>query len=252
MIGTRFTEFIPDSDPEKSAFDNLLKIFLQLMVVTSGEVSEALSWLTNLDKQYNISNADYGIGDFIDDLKSQGYLSDDTGKGEFKLTAKSEQTIRKSALEEIFGKLKKSGKGNHKTKHSGQGDELSTDFREFQFGDSPDQIELTESLKNAQINHGFGEFMLTENDLEIREREFKTQTSTVLMIDISHSMILYGEDRITPAKKVAMALAELVKKKYPKDTLDVIVFGNDSWQIEVKDLPYLNVGPYHTRTNRYL
>jgi uncharacterized protein with von Willebrand factor type A (vWA) domain len=248
MIGTRFTEFIPDSDPDKSAFDNLLKIFLQLMVVTSGEVSEALSWLTNLDKQYNISNADYGIGDFIDDLKSQGYLSDDTGKGEFKLTAKSEQTIRKSALEEIFGKLKKSGKGNHKTKHSGQGDELSTDFREFQFGDSPDQIELTESLKNAQINHGFGEFMLTENDLEIREREFKTQTSTVLMIDISHSMILYGEDRITPAKKVAMALAELVKKKYPKDTLDVIVFGNDSWQIEVKDLPYLNVGPYHTNT----
>jgi len=119
------------------------------MVVTSGEVSEALSWLTNLDKQYNISNADYGIGDFIDDLKSQGYLSDDTGKGEFKLTAKSEQTIRKSALEEIFGKLKKSGKGNHKTKHSGQGDELSTDFREFQFGDSPDQIELTEKPKKT-------------------------------------------------------------------------------------------------------
>jgi uncharacterized protein with von Willebrand factor type A (vWA) domain len=68
------------------------------------------------------------------------------------------------------------------------------------------------------------------------------------MIDISHSMILYGEDRITPAKKVAMALAELVKQKYPKDTLDVIVFGNDAWQIEIKDLPYLSVGPYHTNT----
>ncbi|MEQ8241368.1 MAG: VWA domain-containing protein [Cyclobacteriaceae bacterium] len=248
MIGTRFTEFIPDKDPDKSAFENLLQVFLQLMVVTSGDVSEALSWLTNLDKQYNISNDDYGIGDFIDDLKSKGYISDDTGKSEFKLTAKSEQSIRKSALEEIFGKLKKSGKGNHKTNHSGQGDEMSTDFREFQFGDSPEQIELTESLKNAQINHGIGDFMLTESDLEIREREVKTQTSTVLMIDISHSMILYGEDRITPAKKVAMALAELVKKKYPKDTLDLIVFGNDSWQIEVKDLPYLNVGPYHTNT----
>src|SRR5688572_13379037 len=80
------------------------------------------------------------------------------------------------------------------------------------------------------------------------ESEFKTQTSTVLMIDISHSMILYGEDRITPAKKVAMALAELIKQKYPKDTLDIIVFGNDAWQITVKDLPYLNVGPYHTNT----
>ena len=61
-------------------------------------------------------------------------------------------------------------------------------------------------------------------------------------------MILYGEDRITPAKKVAMALAELVKIKFPKDTLDIIVFGNDAWQIEVKDLPYLQVGPYHTNT----
>jgi uncharacterized protein with von Willebrand factor type A (vWA) domain len=80
------------------------------------------------------------------------------------------------------------------------------------------------------------------------EQEYKAQTSTVLMIDISHSMILYGEDRITPAKKVAMALAELITKKYPKDTLDVLVFGDDAWQIEIKDLPYLQVGPYHTNT----
>ncbi len=248
MIGNRFTEFIPEKNPEQNTFDNLLNIFLQLMVITSGDVSEALSWLTNLDKQYNISNEEYGIGDFIDELKSKGYISDKTPDGEFKLTAKSEQSMRKSALEEIFGKLRKSGKGDHQTKHSGRGDELSSDFREFQFGDSPEQIELTESIRNAQINHGFGDFMLTENDLEVREREVKTQTSTVLMIDISHSMILYGEDRITPAKKVAMALAEMITKKYPKDTLDVIVFGNDSWQIEIKDLPYLSVGPYHTNT----
>ena len=89
---------------------------------------------------------------------------------------------------------------------------------------------------------------MTEEDLEVIESEFKTQTSTVLMIDISHSMILYGEDRITPAKKVAMALAELITKKYPKDTLDILVFGDDAKQIEIKDLPYLQVGPYHTNT----
>ena len=99
----------------------------------------------------------------------------------------------------------------------------------------------------SETNEG-DSFMLTEGDLEVRENEHKSQTSTVLMIDISHSMILYGEDRITPAKKVAMALAELVKQKYPKDFLDVIVFGNDAWQIEVKDLPYLQVGTYHTNT----
>jgi Ca-activated chloride channel family protein len=248
MIGYRFTEFIPDKDPDKSAFDNLLNVFLQLMVITSGDASEALSWLTNLDKQYGMTNSDYGIGDFIEDLKAKGYLSEDPGSGEIKITAKSEQQIRKSALEEIFGKLKKSGKGNHRTPHIGKGDEATTDFRGFEFGDSVEEIAMTESLRNAQINHGFDDFMLTEGDLEIRDREHKSQSSTVLMIDISHSMILYGEDRITPAKKVAMALAELVTKKYPKDTLDVIVFGNDAWQIEIKDLPYLQVGPYHTNT----
>ena len=72
--------------------------------------------------------------------------------------------------------------------------------------------------------------------------------STVLMIDISHSMILYGEDRITPAKKVAMALAEMITTRYPKDTLDVLVFGNDARPISLKELPYLQVGPYHTNT----
>jgi len=107
---------------------------------------------------------------------------------------------------------------------------------------------MTESLHNAQINHGIGDFNLTEDDLVVEETTHKSQMSTVLMIDISHSMILYGEDRITPAKKVAMALAELITTRYPKDTLDILVFGNDAWPIKIKDLPYLNVGPYHTNT----
>lgn len=107
---------------------------------------------------------------------------------------------------------------------------------------------MTESLRNAQINNGIDEFKLTENDLIVEESTYKAQMSTVLMIDISHSMILYGEDRITPAKKVAMALAELITTRYPKDTIDVLVFGNDAWPIAIKDLPYLKVGPYHTNT----
>ena len=107
---------------------------------------------------------------------------------------------------------------------------------------------MTESLRNAQINNGPGEFQLHERDLVVEESFYKAQMSTVLMIDISHSMILYGEDRITPAKKVAMALAELIKTRYPKDTLDILVFGDDAWAIEAKELPYLQVGPYHTNT----
>lgn len=248
MLGYRFTEYIPEQNSEGTNFENLLKIFLQLLIITSGNAAEALNWLSSLDKKHNLTNDEYGIGDFIDDLKKEGYLTEDNQKGGFKITPKSEQKIRKSALEEIFGKLKKTGRGSHTTTFSGQGDEQGTDRRDYQFGDNMEQIAITDSIRNAQINHGYSNFMLTEGDLEVVDTEFKTQTSTVLMIDISHSMILYGEDRITPAKKVAMALAELITTKYPKDTLDIIVFGNDSWQIQIKDLPYLEVGPYHTNT----
>lgn len=248
MLGNRFSKYIPPPDSEKSEFERLLKIFMQLILITAGNVAEALQWLTEVDKQYKLTTDQYGMGDFIEDLKKNGYISDEGPKGEFKLKAKGEQNLRQSALEEIFGKLKKTKGGDHKTHHSGRGDEATTDRRDYEFGDTLEQISMTDSLRNAQINHGLEDFFMTENDLEVIESEFKTQTSTVLMIDISHSMILYGEDRITPAKKVAMALAELITKKYPKDTLDILVFGDDAWQIEIKDLPYLQVGPYHTNT----
>ncbi len=249
MLGHRFSKYIPPANKQKAGFDNLLNVFLQLLTITAGNVSEALSWLTNLDKQYGLTDGLYGIGDFIKDLKDKGYLEEDPNKpGTLLPTAKSERDIRRSALEEIFGQLRKSGMGDHNTQHTGQGDEMGTDPREYRFGDSLEQISMTDSIKNAQVNHGPGDFYMTENDLQVVEKEFKTQTSTVLMIDISHSMILYGEDRITPAKKVAMALAELITTRYKKDTLDIIVFGNDAWQIQIKDLPYLEVGPFHTNT----
>jgi Ca-activated chloride channel homolog len=252
MLGYRFANFVPEDAQEKgkATFESLLKIFLELINMTGGNVSEALAWLNNLDRKYQLTSDSYGMGDFIDDLKAKGYITEtnEEGKAGFQLTAKSEQTIRRSALEEIFGKLRKSKTGNHTTKITGRGDEVSPDRRDFQFGDDLDKISFTESIRNAHIHHGVDDFMMTQDDLEVLETEHKTQTSTVLMIDISHSMILYGEDRITPAKKVAMALAELITTKYPKDTLDIIVFGNDAWQIQIKDLPYLEVGPYHTNT----
>ena len=247
MIGSRFTEYIPDNRG-KSQFEELLKIFLQLLTITSGDVSEALNWMNQLDQKYGLTGNEYGMGDFIEDLKNKEYIKENEDGTTLILTAKSEQSIRKQSLEEIFGKLKKTTRGNHRTPYSGIGDEKTSDRREYYFGDSMEQIDMTDSIKNAQINHGIDDFKLTEDDLEVEERDFKALTSTVLMIDISHSMILYGEDRITPAKKVAMALSELITTKYPKDTLDIIVFGNDAWPIEIKDLPYLQVGPYHTNT----
>jgi len=237
--------------PEITPFDKLFGIFTELITHTSGDVEEAIAWLRELDEEYKLTDENYTIDDFIEDLKKKGYLREETGgdgNGGMGITAKTERIIRQQALKQIFGNLKKSGAGNHKTKYSGNGDEHTGEFREYHFGDALDRISLTESIKNAQVNNGTDQFRLTEQDLVVEDAQFKAQMSTVLMIDISHSMILYGEDRITPAKKVAMALAELIITRYPKDTLDIIVFGDDAWPIAIGDLPYLQVGPYHTNT----
>ena len=245
------------TEKDIAPFDRVFDIFKELITHTSGDLDEAFDWLDTLDREYGIFNEAYTLEDFKEDLKKRGYIKEEledkdgnkgTGKGKSVLTAKLESALRQFALDQIFGKLKKSGIGDHKTKKIGAGDEKYGDNRPFHFGDDLSTVNMSESLKNAQINNGIGEFKLTENDLIVEESRHKAQMSTVLMIDISHSMILYGEDRITPAKKVAMALVELIHRKYPKDTIDIIVFGNEAWPIKVKDLPYLTVGPYHTNT----
>lgn len=256
--GFRFSTY---EAPNQTPFEKLFEIFQELITHTSGDVDEAIDWLRELDQEYDLTDENYTIEDFIEELKAKGYLreefkdggGEDSGEegvegGGLSITAKMERIIRQHALDQIFGKLKRSGTGNHKTGKSGLGDEHTGDLREYRYGDGIENISMTESLKNAQINHGMGNFYLDEGDLVVENTEHKAQMSTVLMIDISHSMILYGEDRITPAKKVAMALAELITTRYPKDSLDILVFGNDAWPISIKELPYLKVGPYHTNT----
>lgn len=249
MARWKFTDFIPPDEGD-NPFDRLLKFFKELLLKSSGDVGEALAWLTELDNMYNLTDDSYGMADFIQDLKDKGYIKMDN-EGDLPLflpTSKLEIALRHDALENIFGQLSKARKGNHSTNFSGTGDEKSSDVRPYEYGDRTENIALTESIRNAHINHGIDNFSLTENDLQVNDTYYQSQASTVLMIDISHSMILYGEDRITPAKRVAMALSELIMTRYPKDTLDVIVFGNEAWPIEIKDLPYLKVGPYHTNT----
>ena len=252
--GFTFTKHTPE---EVSHFDRVFDVFKDLLTHTSGNIEEAFEWLEILDKEYNIFTDEYTLENFEDDLKKRGYIKEEvkdkdgntgTGKGKNILTAKLEAALREFALDQIFGKLKKTGIGNHNTKKVGVGDERDGENRNFQYGDDLSTLNMTESLKNAQINNGISDLRLTEDDLIVEETKHKAQMSTVLMIDISHSMILYGEDRITPAKKVAMALVELIKRKYPKDSIDIIVFGNEAWPIKIKDLPYLKVGPYHTNT----
>jgi Ca-activated chloride channel family protein len=252
--GFMFSKHIPK---EVSHFERVFDIFKELLTHTSGDVEEALEWLETLHQEYHIFSMEYTIEDFEEDLKKRDYIKEDKGpedkksgkgKGKKIITAKMESALRKYALDQIFGKLKNSGTGNHRTSKVGDGDERDGENRSFQYGDDLARVDMTESLKNAQINNGISDLRLTENDLVVEQTKHKAQMSTVLMIDISHSMILYGEDRITPAKKVAMALVELIKRKYPKDSIDIIVFGNEAWPIKIKDLPYLQVGPYHTNT----
>ena len=218
VSGIRFSKF---EKKEQTPFERLFEIFKELITHTSGDFDEAIEWLRELDKEYGLTDEDYTIDDFIEDLQQKQYIQqknnqrgDGKGKG-FNLTPKTEKLLREYALKQIFGDLKKTASGNHKTKNTGSGQESTGEFKSYQFGDPLEKIAVTESIKNAQIRNLKDDFTLQEEDLVIEDSFYKTQMSTVLMIDISHSMILYGEDRITPAKKVAMALAELITTRYP-------------------------------------
>ena len=248
MRGYRFHEYRPDRDG-RSRFEQLRDLVLELAKHTSGDVEEALDWMRELDAKHGLTDEDYTFEDFVAELEARGYIRAADGQsGGRGLAARGEQGIRSRALDQVFGNLRRAGVGGHRTKFRGSGDEPTSDRRPYRFGDRVDAIDFQASLRNAQIAHGTDDFRLTEADLVVEDREQRSTTATVLLIDISHSMILYGEDRITPAKKVAMALAELVLTRYPQDTLDVVVFGDDAWEVSIGDLPYLQVGPFHTNT----
>ena len=250
-IGTGLS-FTKHQKKNQTPFERLFEIFKELITHTSGDFDEAIDWLRELDKEYKLTDENYTIDDFIEDLLEKSYIKQNNqkgGKGDgLSLTPKTEKLLREHALKQIFGKLNKSKSGNHKTRKIGQGEDNTGEYKAYQFGDPLEKIDITQSIKNAQIRSISNEFSIQHDDLVVEDNFFKTQMSTILMIDISHSMILYGEDRITPAKKVAMALAEMITTQYPKDTLDILVFGNDAWPISLKELPYLKVGPYHTNT----
>lgn len=232
---------------QQSTFEQLLEMFRQLLYHTGGDAEEALSWLTQLDEQYGLTDDEMGMGDFIEELKERGYLQEDE-QGVVQITARTERTLRQSSLEEIFSQLRKGGKGQHRTPFAGQGTERLPETRQWRFGDDVHHIDVTDTLSNAFRRSGLSNWNLKEEDFRVHETDHHTNMATVLMVDLSHSMVLYGEDRITPARKTAMALTELILRQYPKDTIDIVAFGDDAWEVEIEDLPYLKVGPYHTNT----
>ncbi len=235
----------------KPPFETLWDLFQELLTIASGDVAQALHWLTELDKDYKITDQfdeDYSIGSFMDELKERGYIEHDKKQNVVVITRKTERSLRQKSLEEIFKNLEKGGLGSHKTQHTGKGLERQSETKKWNPGSDIGQIDTVGTMLNMLNHSSIDNIDLHEDDISVYDTDHYTSVSTVLLIDISHSMILYGEDRITPAKKVAMALSELIMSNYAKDSLDIIVFGNEAWEISIEDLPYLKVGPYHTNT----
>jgi uncharacterized protein with von Willebrand factor type A (vWA) domain len=240
---------------QKSPFETLWDLFQELLTIASGDVSQALRWLTELDKEYGITDQfddGYGMGDFVDELKERGYIEHDARQNMLIITRKTEQSLRKRSLEEIFRNLEKGVAGGHQTNYTGQGLERQPETRQWHQGDDVSNIDSVGTMMNMLKHSNIDQMSLREDDIRVHDTDHYTSVATVLLIDLSHSMVLYGEDRITPAKKVAMALSELILNSYAKDSLDIVAFGNEAWQVDIEDLPYLKVGPYHTNTQQAL
>jgi Ca-activated chloride channel homolog len=225
---------------------DLLRLFNQLVLATGGDVEEAQDWMRYLQQQGHLPE-EIDLEAFFASLENQNLVGRD-GEGGLQLTTGGERKIRRSAFEEIFSTLDKSGPGYHAVRASGEGIERLPETRPYAFGDDVHLLDSSRSLQNAFRRGQGSEFSLLEEDLEIHETEHLTSCATVVAIDISHSMILYGEDRITPAKTVALALTELITTKYPKDHLSVILFGDQAEQVFLSEIPYIQAGPFHTNT----
>jgi Ca-activated chloride channel family protein len=235
--------------PDPEFIKALLDLFNNLLLQANGDVDRALEALEELGEQYGFFDEKFDLEAFKNFLKSNDNIKE-VAPGEHKLTGKGERAIRQDALREIFGQLRKSGDGDHRTPQAGTGVDRLPETRPFEFGDSTTDLDAIATISNAIRRGGGGgdDIEIGEDDLEVYETEHLSACATVLLLDVSHSMILYGEDRITPAKKVALALTELITTRYPKDELSVVLFGDDAKEVPLKRLPYVGVGPFHTNT----
>lgn len=241
-----YTKFDP-SILQNYNFKQLLKIWNQLLMQLGGDAQQAMEYMQQLWDRYQLEQAGLSFEEFKKFLEEQGLVREDDQLG-FQVTGKGERGIRKEALEEIFQNLRHDSFGEHRTPHAGTGFDSLPETKPYEFGDRTEDIHLSGTIRNALRSSGSSGFRVSEDDIEVYEKEHMSSCATVLCLDISHSMILYGEDRITPAKKVALALTELIQTRYPKDRLEVVVFGDEAALIPVNELPWISVGPFHTNT----
>ena len=217
------------------------------------------------------------IADLLDDLiqrmVEEGYLTleegaptmpgavqDVTGMGEideakdaaqkvnFNLTQKGTDFLAYGALRSLLSAIGSSSFGSHETPHLSTGVESDATSKPYEFGDTLN-LDVPATLKNAIEREGLGvPLNIDYGDLMVHQTEYRSSCATVLMLDISHSMILYGEDRFTPAKRVALALSHLIRTRFPGDSLQVVTFGDQAQEIPLSQLAKAQVGPFHTNT----
>jgi uncharacterized protein with von Willebrand factor type A (vWA) domain len=225
----------------------LMQLYHQLLLQANGDVDDALAALGRIGRHYGLFGGKFTLDDFKKWLKENEAIRE-VKPGRHELTKKGERTIRRDSLNEIFGSLRKDAAGDHRVPQAGSGNERLSETRPYAFGDAINEIDSMATLGNSIRRGGLDDINVQEEDLEIYETEHSSACATALLLDVSHSMILYGEDRITPAKRVALALTELITTRYPKDELTVILFGDDAVVAPLEKLPYVGVGPFHTNT----
>ncbi len=243
----RYSEFDVGLQSMKQRLRMLFKLFNQLLLHTDGDVEQALEYLQQLGRRHGLFDAKLSFEDFKKLLETSRAVQRNA-QGALELTQHGEQQVRRSALDAIFSSLEHDSQGEHRTRKSGVGAERLPETRAYDFGDPLSLLDSTETLSNAIRRGGIESISIDEADLRIHETEHLSSCATVLMVDVSHSMVLYGEDRMTPAKRVALGLCELITTRYPKDSLNVVLFGDEAWEVPIAELPYLSVGPYHTNT----
>src|SRR5881396_1709777 len=174
------------------------------------------------------------------------------GQVKFELTDKSLDFLGYKTLKDLLGSLGKSSFGRHDTRDLSTGIESSGASKAYEFGDTLN-LDVSGTLLSAVKREGLGVPLNVDyKDLKVHQSEYQSSCATVLMLDCSHSMILYGEDRFTPAKKVALALAHLIRTQYPGDSLRVVLFHDSAEEIPLSALARAQVGPYHTNTREGL
>ena len=217
------------------------------------EIADLLDELVErlVEEGYLTLDGEQGMPSSFQEVEGQGKIDDEADAArqvEFSLTGKGLDFLGYRTLRDLLGGLGRSGLGAHETAHLSTGIEAEAASRPYRFGDTMN-LDIPATLKNAMAREGIDVPLdLRHEDLMVHQAEHRSSCATVLMLDISHSMILYGEDRFGPAKKVALALSHLIRTQYPGDTLRVVTFGDRAEEVPLKSIARAQVGPYHTNT----